>query len=451
MVLKAPSRYDSVGFPVFAMGWLGDPADGTSILAYSGGGGSSRTGVHNKICVVVNDDPAAITISSGFQLAFLLHMYTSPMTKRSHLLVVLSLGKNSDGSLLQRYSLPDCQLEGELKTEQAVSAIAVDNTAEILALGTENGCVEMHDLDDEVFGMGADTNQPPRFVFTEHTEAICAVNFCLRGNFIVSGAKDGRALIWNPDDGAVHAELKCTVDDPSQQDQPKGNKKPARKPRGPPQILVRGCFFGDLEGKVVYTIACPRRGRAFLSRWSLTDKGFAEADRFPIAETPISAASLSSDGALLVMGATNGQVILWGTESWSELRRFSEVHGLPATCVAARPYRTQLQGENDGVQVHARSGSADCMIASLTLQTRVPKQVQYAAGKEAPGCMDWLHRLIAIAVLAAIFYPVSQEVNQVCAYAWEKPGSGLREFATCVWEEALVAPDTYPGISSPLY
>ena len=35
----------------------------------------------------------------------------------------------------------------------------------------------------------------------------------------------------------------------------------------PPQILVRGCAYGDLEGKTMYTIASGKRGPAYLTKW----------------------------------------------------------------------------------------------------------------------------------------------------------------------------------------
>ena len=35
----------------------------------------------------------------------------------------------------------------------------------------------------------------------------------------------------------------------------------------PPQILVRGCAYGDLEGRTMYTIASGKRGPAYLTKW----------------------------------------------------------------------------------------------------------------------------------------------------------------------------------------
>ena len=55
-----PSKVDSLTFPVFGLTWCGTPSspknDGCSLIAYCGGGGSSKTGVLNKIVVLVNYD-----------------------------------------------------------------------------------------------------------------------------------------------------------------------------------------------------------------------------------------------------------------------------------------------------------------------------------------------------------------------------------------------------------
>jgi hypothetical protein len=62
--MKPPNRWDVAGFPVFALSWFGDPEDGTSIVACSGGGGSAKTGVKNYIAVTINADPEARQIST---------------------------------------------------------------------------------------------------------------------------------------------------------------------------------------------------------------------------------------------------------------------------------------------------------------------------------------------------------------------------------------------------
>lgn len=63
--MKPPNRWDVTGFPVFALSWFGDPEDGTSIVACSGGGGSAKTGVKNYISLTINADPESRQISTG--------------------------------------------------------------------------------------------------------------------------------------------------------------------------------------------------------------------------------------------------------------------------------------------------------------------------------------------------------------------------------------------------
>jgi WD40 repeat protein len=171
----------------------------------------------------------------------------------------------------------------------------------------------------------------PVFVLEGHEKAVCAVSFAPRlQDRILSSAKDGTARIWQ--NGDCLAVLKCDISDPKV-------PPPARTP----QVLVRGCAFGDLDGQVVYTIASGRRGKAYLSHWEeipvADEKQPVEYElvmRTECSPCPISAMSLSGDASLLAMGSVDGTIILWSIEQWRALKRFTEVHDLPVTCIAAR-------------------------------------------------------------------------------------------------------------------
>ena len=84
--------------------------------------------------------------------------------------------------------------------------------------------------------------------------------------------------------------------------------------------------------------------------------------------------SQSADGSLLALGGVDGTITLWNTETLKILKKFPEVHELPVTCIAARPYSTPLQGDDEGIVMHALSASADSKFALLTLQRRGPKK-----------------------------------------------------------------------------
>jgi len=137
--LAPPSRYEVAGFPVFAISWYGDPSDGTSIVAFSGGGGSAKTGIKNTIALTIGDEPEPRTISTGTDLANVLHIYCNLLSKRKWLLASVDLDQAA-GCHICRYSIPECQLNGIVRVrESSCSALAVNALTDRLAMGCEDG------------------------------------------------------------------------------------------------------------------------------------------------------------------------------------------------------------------------------------------------------------------------------------------------------------------------
>jgi WD40 repeat protein len=422
--IKPPSVLRVVGFPCFSICWYADPGDGSSYVAYSGGGGSARTGVSNKIGVVVNDAPEPHVILTGTKVGIAVNIYCNPISKKRWLLV-------SFESEVHRYSLsPDgCVLDGTLILDPTIDdgsceCLAVNAMTDRLALGCKNGNVLQYELSDESFGQ-----DDPLCCSDKHTHAVCAVNFSSRGNRLLTCAKDGTTCVWREDDGAFLAQVTCVVDPP-----------PPPRPLG--QVMVRGCAFGDLDGNIFYTIASGRRGAAFLARWIKQDGGntYVCLDRMACSACPVSAMVLSQDGDLLVLGHTDGNVTLWGTADWKPLKIFKEVHGFSTTGVAARPYRVRLLGEDDGVEVHARTVSADGTLALLTLQTRVPR----VAGSGGDlSIMLWIHRVIAVFIFLGLMSPLVLDAIDKCPFN--------SDAYRCLMEDVLIAPAWRPGVSVPPY
>ena len=100
---RPPSRIEPLPIPVFAISWFGDPADGRSITAYSGGGGSARTGVKNLI-VIQDGADAERTISTGDKVGIAIHVYKNPITNKLWMIVAL-------GSDVARYSIPEGEFD----------------------------------------------------------------------------------------------------------------------------------------------------------------------------------------------------------------------------------------------------------------------------------------------------------------------------------------------------
>lgn len=442
--LKPPSRIDPLTLPAFGMSWYANPGDGTSVLAYCGGGGSAKTGVNNFIRVQAppnstegddeNEEGSVLKIDTGEQVGIALKIVQNPMTGKIWLLVAL-------GSSIQRYSLPSGEKAGEIhvKDSDGVNCVNCNIMCDRLAVGCENGSVRIYEISDDKF----DGLVAPRLICNGHTKTVCAVVFSNRGGRIVSSAKDGTARVWDGD-GHCLAELACSVEGGKNQ----GGKKGVA-PKRPMQVLVRGCAVGDLDGKVIYTVASARRGSAFLSRWieSPEEPGKFACERIACSEHPISAMSLSDDGELLALGSVDGSIILWSRQDWAPIRVFPEVHDLPVTCIAARPFAGPLRGEDDGVPMHAISASADSRLAHLTLIKRAPKKSGGGGGGEGSTITTLWNLMIWLVVAYAALNPVIWETRARCTTYWQDRNfPGLQQ---CILHEVLIAPATDPGIKVP--
>jgi len=417
---RAPCRVETITFPVFGMSWYGNPADGKSIVAYCGGGGSAKTGVFNKIVVRV-DGGEPLDISTGDQVCVGVYVYMNPLSNKYWLMGAV-------GSTVVRYSLPEGTLEGTANVDDGANVVATNAMADRLAVGCEKGGIH-------IFKITNDSNDfIPLGSCEGHAKAVCALSFSLRNNILVSSAKDGTAKVWNYESQQCLSTLTCVVPDPV----------PA--PKRPQQILVRGCAFGDLEGKVIYTVASARRGEAYLYRWLSTGNNeFACDVRLECSPVPISAMSLSADASMLALGGVDGTVTLYNTENWKVLKKFKEVHELPVTCIAARPYSTPLKGDDEGVVMHALSASADSRFAYLTLQRRGPRKASAGGGGSGGGIS--MGTMFWIGLLSWAMYFVVQETRVKCQEEWNEHAYG--KLSECLLHTVLIAPSTRPGILVP--
>jgi len=372
-------------------------------------------------------------------------VYQNPLTKRIYLMGAV-------GHKICRYDLPHGDTQQHLELDPAwggANCVHVNVMADKMVIGCENNVVACYQIASEE-DLASSGNQPQQQLFQllwsipqAHEKALCAVNFAPRGDLIVTSAKDGTAKVWNATDGAPISTLLCDVSDP------KAKNPPKRKP----QVLVRGCAFGDLEGKVIYTIASPRRGKAFLARWiqppQKNQTTYQCQERLEISPCPISSMSLSSDGGLLALGGVDGTITLMDMQTWKKLRSFPEVHDLPVTCIAARPFALPLCGEEDGVQMHAVSASADSQLAMLTLQRRVPKK-KGAKGSTSSDTSSLTTILWIFVWGGAIVWTMIQivrETMELCETELETRALGALQ--QCFFQTVLLAPSTRPGILIP--
>ena len=137
-------------------------------------------------------------------------------------------------------------------------------------------------------------------------------------------------------------------------------------------------------------------------------------------------------------------IAMRGVERWKTLKKFPEVHDLPVTCIAARPFPVPLRSDEDGIQMHALSASADSRLACLSLEKRRP--ARKSSSMSFKSMMDSILRFV---VIGWILYPIANEVWDKCED--EYLNNGLAEAWECVRNDVLIAPASRPGIMVPPY
>lgn len=452
--LKPPSRHDAVGIPIFGLFWYGDPGDGTSIVAYCGGGGGAATGVKNRLFIEISDaaskdshvenqnqpqggsqDNEPIVIETGDQLGVAINIAKNPITNKMSLFCAL-------GTKVNVYSLPEAKLEQELSVGATVHTIGVNGLANVIALGCENGSIKVYDFERDYL-----VKELPSYVCDEgpdvgHTKPICSVSFAPRkSHYLVSSSKDGTARVWNRDQ--CISVLKCSIDDPRAPPPPQNRQNRIKT------VMVRGCAFGDLEGNLVYTVASGKRGKAFLSKWAFDEKDnqYQCFDRTVCSEHPISAMSMSADATTIALGNSDGTIYLWSVPKWKVMKQFLNVHEFPVTCIAVRPYDLPLIGEKEaGIRFNAISASADALLARLTTQRKVPKS---AAEKNSVGfpLVEYMNRLTKWIMIVCLISPLARDIWTQCIDDSDELGFGAK--LKCVRNNVLLAPSSRPGIAIP--
>ena len=505
---RPPSRVDLITFPAFAATWHGAPslpptnAGGVSVVAYSGGGGSAKTGVFNLINVstafqaeegeegVLKNE---FKIDTGEQIGVgvAIHRPHTAKSINDDALLAAAVGDE-----IRLYSIPlnpDAIPDeaGEKDNAMALlrgsvvvgdkfgcNAVSWSPMGNAIAVGCENGRVRVYMVLPSESGNSVELKLVSDC--EGHEKAVCCVHYHPRGGAVLSSAKDGTARIWDVrGDGGVGTEmarLKCQIestDKPAAAVAPPGSRN-----RRQPQILVRGCAFGDLEGKIVYTVASGRKGSAYLSKWRVSPekrpmptpgkpplsaaKAKAAKPKLKIVEElrmechplPVSAVSISGDASHLALGGVDGTVTYLNVETMKPAKKWFEIHDLPVTCIAARPTHLPLPGEEEeGINVDIMSASADNRLSKLTLQRRSRKRNRDGGGGGGFGMGFGLLSLlfslsffffVCLGIVLAILTQLSWEACEV-----EISNKDIMATRDCIWNTVLWAPSDRPGISMP--
>ncbi|KAG5864750.1 hypothetical protein JTB14_022625 [Gonioctena quinquepunctata] len=158
----------------------------------------------------------------------------------------------------------------------------------------------------------------PSGVLKAHQKEIDDIDFSQHGNFLVSVAKDGLAILWDCVKGKEHSRLTWK--------QPEGSK-----------YLYKRCRFGVIEGEdkkcALYTITNPsgvaKRQKSYLQQWLPDDgllKKVAEFDEC------LSALAVRDDGRFLAVGTMfSGSVSIYACFSLQPLLNIAGAHSMFVT------------------------------------------------------------------------------------------------------------------------
>ena len=429
---------------------------------------------------------ARLVISTGDQIGVGVALYRSHTGKGDAFMLI------AINDEIQLYSIPlaGSAIEIPEKTNDAAdrlrmgsikvgdkygcNVVAFSPLGDFCVVGCENGKVVIYKIIYDLID-----GRPQAVMFEKlaecefgHDAAVSSVSFHPRGLAVLSSAKDGTARLWEVKTGSELFRLNCSI---APIHPTKVVAKPKKNAR-PQKILVRGCAFGDLEGKIIYTVASERRGAAFLTRWTLVkprQRGpnpngqtsqsspftYQENSRVVCSDNPVAAVSMSGDGSQMALGAVDGTIVLFDVSRMQPVKKFFEVHDLPVTCIAARPVPSvlSLPGEAvEGVVFNCISASADSKLAHLTCQRRARplKKTSPTTEKNKEGGIFFL--LIQVLFLILMYFIVMESWNlcqlELRALVMFPRGDSRDILETaygCVLHTALWAPSSRPGILVP--
>ena len=465
MPLRPPSRTKSTAIPIFALQWHTSPYITPShVLTYAGGGGSAKTGIGNTVQIELDNGARTIRIDTGVEIGVAIDTL---VTDKKNIYVAIGISDRVGVYLVKAEEEEAVEIgKYEFEKGSGVNAVAFNALGNAIVAGREDGkvCVLSAKFEDEASLKLYQTAE-----LEGHIKAVCSVKFHPRNpSVFMSSAKDGTCRVWNltldSDDKCMEV-LECRIFDPK-------GPKPSPKILNPKpgQLLVRGCAFGDLDGRTIYTIQSGRKGGAFLSVWKLIRRmvpgeveispkdptgppkpkfvfEFKEAARKKVSKFPVSAMSLSGDYTTLVLGDTDGSITLLNTEKNFKVIKFWEcAHDLPITCIAARPLPLHMAGEEStGVAVDAISASADNKLCYVTRQrksTLKPERKAGGKGYSGSGSVFSIAYLFYLLVFAMILY-VGKVSFDVCSDEM----TDLMGAKHCVLNVVLWAASDRPGIA----
>lgn len=369
---KAISKF-AFSTPIFGLACL-ERDNGSCVIVYVGGGGSSKTGIGNRLEVAEleaeNRLSVLATLDTGTELGTAL---------------------SADGRLIAacfgaQLRLFRCECLKPMPVIEPLATVTADFEEKdaslnccclmnsVVATGGEDGCLRLWRTDgSKLFDCGGDD---------KHDEAITSVDFAPSGHVVCSSSKDNTCRLWSVATG----RLLCVLDvAPLCPPPPVGGGK---KKRGlpPPKLNCRACCFAD--DATLFSVASFTRGPAYAHKWTLDvdqELGGKPVATARASALPVSAAAIGPRKATLALGDVDGILRVLDL-NFAEVAR-AKLHDLPITAISSGPDSTSALIANS-----LFSASADNKLGSIVL----PDATQ-------PGCpFCFLALLVALAAILLV-------------------------------------------------
>lgn len=323
-LLFSMSSTISFSTPVFGLVWLRD-----DLIVHIGGGGSSKTGIGNRIEMSrVRADGTLENLStydSGDELGAALAVEGTRM--------IACFGPK----------LRSFNLGSSIEFVNEVIADTHENDPMLNCCRLEAGAAACGG-EDGILRLYESSSLSKTKECSKHDAAITDVNFASGGHLACTSSKDKTCRVWSTATGRCLSVLNVAQFCPEPPSPP--TKK--RRPLPAAKLSCRSCTF--IDESTLCSVASYTRGPAYLHAWTLeveggNDEGMSlrasvdEARMMAVSKYPVSAATLVSprqdDDSLLAVGDVEGHVIVVGN-AFNKLAQ-AKLHDLPVTALAYSP------------------------------------------------------------------------------------------------------------------
>ncbi|KAI8845182.1 quinon protein alcohol dehydrogenase-like superfamily [Chytriomyces cf. hyalinus JEL632] len=325
------SKPTAVGFPVFALAFA--PKKGRVFVG--GGGGASRSGVKNTISMFsVEEDSLDLTYIAKHEFTTMEDSVQSICVNPKEKTIIV--GANCSDDQVKAGNNQNCRIF-TLKNDSLLLQTAFSTTSgiddvfqrvarfspngELLLTGTSDGKLSVWkwpelelampelDAEGEIYDANFDSSSS---TFVAVTSKKCIVVSVAKGK-----------TVWSIDRPVVSQ----SKDDAE----------------------FRGARFGcgSSEGVLFLAVNAKSRKKAYVCRWT-TDKWVMQRSKL-VAVKPITAFTVSNDGALLGFGAADSSVNILSANTLVSKRKIRNAHNFPITALAFSPSgKTLVSGSADG-------------------------------------------------------------------------------------------------------